>query len=320
MAQGGNVQPLLDQRWRIFLEVAQLGSLTRAASALNVPQPTISRQVSTLERECGTRLFRRTGRGVALTDFGAHLFPQLLALAADADRLADAIKAKGGLPAGEVRVGLLPSTVPSVASRLFSCLREQLPQVQLHLVEGSNASLEEQLREGRIDLALLLREQPSPDPDETVLTQTTLHLVGRRGDPLLAQGSVPLAALEGLALVVPGRPHPLRGRLEALAEARGLNLNVAVTADSIRLQHEIAASGGVYAVSSGLFEMSQDPRFSAAEIVKPRLRRSIVLAGTIRRPHTLASREVERTIVRFVPAWLQGPSGSPAPAARNLNS
>lgn len=319
MAQGG-VQALLDHRWRMFLEVAELGSLTRAAFALNVPQPTISRQIAMLERECGTRLFRRTGRGVALTDFGAHLFPQLAALAADADRLHDAIQAKGGLPAGEVRVGLLPSTVPLVASRLFAHLREQLPQVQLHLVEGSNASLEEQLHEGRIDLALLLRERPTAEPDETVLTQTTLHLVGPRGDALLAPGLVPLAAIEGLALVVPSRPHPLRVRLEALAEARGLKLHFAVTADSIRLQHEIAACGGVYAVSSGLFEMSQDARLDAAEIIEPRLGRSIVLAGTVRRAHTLASREVERTIVRAVPAWLQGRGCADASASRNLNS
>jgi DNA-binding transcriptional LysR family regulator len=288
-----------------FSMITELGSLTRAADALDVPQSMISRHVSQLERECGARLFRRTGRGVVLTEFGEQLFPRLKALIAEADSIGDASRTSRGVPVGEVRVGMLPSTVPMLASKLFSLVRERFPRVQLHLSEGTSAQLEEQLREGRLDMALVLREGPVSDVGESVLAQATLQVVGPRDDPVLQSGTIELSAIGGLPLIVPSRPHLLRARLDTLAEARGLKLNVAVEADSIRLQHEIAAAGGGYAITSGLFEMRDDPRLASARIVKPELLRSVVLCTTIRRPHTLATREVQRLIVQVVPDLLK---------------
>ena len=72
------------QKWRAFLAIGELGSLTRAALFLNSNQSLLSRQLNALERECGTRLFVRTGRGVELSDVGQRIFPQVRALLADA--------------------------------------------------------------------------------------------------------------------------------------------------------------------------------------------------------------------------------------------
>jgi LysR family transcriptional regulator, nitrogen assimilation regulatory protein len=299
------MQSILDQKWLVFVQVAEMGSLTRAAVAMDVPQSMISRNLSQLERQCGAQLFRRTGRGVVLTDFGAQVFPRVKALIAEADSISDAIRTSDGQPVGEVRVGMLPSTVPMLASKLFSLMRERFPRVQLHLTEGTSAQLEEQLREGRMDMALLLREGPVPDAGEALLAQITLQLVGRRGDPVLQAGTIPLSALEGLPLVVPSAPHRLRARLDTLAEARGLKLNFAVEADSIRLQHEIAAAGGGSATPSGVFELRNDRRFASARIVKPELLRSVVLSTAPRRPYTLATREAERLLVQVVPGLLE---------------
>jgi LysR family transcriptional regulator, nitrogen assimilation regulatory protein len=289
---------ILDPKWQAFLKVAELGSLTRAAAAFDVPQSMVSRHIAQLERLCGARLFRRTGRGVVLTELGQRLFPRLQALVADADRLLDDIQTSGGEPIGEVLVGLLPSTVPRVASELFAQVRERFPQVRLHLSEGASAALEEQLREGRVDMALLLREG-EPGPDEPVIMQRALRLVGRRDDPLLRRSTIAFGALAGLPLVVPSRPHPLRARLDHLCESRGVSLACAVEADSIRLQHEIAAGGGGYAITSGLLERGDEERLAMARIVKPELVRKVVLASTLRRPHTLATREVQRLIVQL---------------------
>lgn len=299
------MQSILDPKWLVFMKVAELGSLTRAAVALDVPQSMISRHVNQLEVQCGSRLFRRTGRGVVLTEFGEQLFPRLQALIADADSITDAIRSTGGMPTGEVRVGMLPSTVPMLASTLFAMVRERFPRVRLHLGDGSSSQLEEQLHEGRMDMALLLREGPVSDPSEWEVAQTSLKLVGPRDAPILQSGTIDLSELSGLPLVVPSYPHPLRARLDTLAEARGLKLHVAVEADSIRLQHEIAVAGGGFAITSGLFELREDPRFASARIVNPELVRSVVLATTVRRPHTLATREVQRMILQVVPAMLK---------------
>lgn len=297
---------ILEHKWLVFMKVAELGSLTRAATFFDVPQSMISRHVAQLESQCGTRLFRRTGRGVVLTEFGEQIYPRIQALIADADQLADDIQVSGGMPMGEVRVGILPSTVHVLASMLFSHVRLRFPKVKLHLSEGPSPQLEEQLREGRIDMALLLREGPASNSGESLVAQVSLRLVGPRGDPLVENSTIAFNALQHLPLIVPSSPHSLRTRLDALSEARGVELDIAVEADSIRLQHEIVAAGGGYAITAGLFEMTGDPRLSSALIVEPELLRSVVLATTLRRPHTLATREVYRLIAQTVPDLLRG--------------
>ena len=299
------MQSILEPKWLVFMKVAQLGSLTKAADSFDVPQSMISRHISQLEKQCGSRLFRRTGRGVVLTDFGEQIFPRIQALITEADSIADAIRTSGGVPLGEVRVGMLPSTVPLVASELFARARERYPQVRLHLSEGTSAQLEEHLREGRMDMALLVREGMAPESSELVIAHASVRVVGPSADPLLSKDAIALSDLQGLPLIVPGHPHPLRARLDSVAEARGVKLNYAVEADSIRLQHEIAAAGGGYAITSGLLDVRDAPRLTSARIVKPELPRSVVLCNTLRRPHTLATREVQRMIVQVVPTLLK---------------
>ncbi|PTT75638.1 LysR family transcriptional regulator, partial [Pelomonas sp. HMWF004] len=146
-----DTSPVLDARWRVFLRVADAGSLSKAALALDMPQSMVSRAISHLERQCGERLFIRTGRGVVPTDFGVQLLPRVARLAADADVLMEDIRAARGQPMGDVLVGLLPSAVARYAGPLAAAVRSQLPAVRLHLVEGASAQLEEHLREGRLD-------------------------------------------------------------------------------------------------------------------------------------------------------------------------
>ena len=59
-------------KWRAFVAIGELGSLTRAALFLDSNQSLLSRQLNALERECGARLFNRTGRGVELSETGAR--------------------------------------------------------------------------------------------------------------------------------------------------------------------------------------------------------------------------------------------------------
>lgn len=154
-ADEGDTAPpgaVIDLRWRIFLRVVDAGSLSKAAAALAMPQSMVSRAISHLERQCGDRLFVRTGRGVVLTEFAAQILPRVARLAADADLLVEDIRNAQGQPMGDVMIGLLPSAVARYAGPLVARVRADMPGVRLHLVEGASAQLEEHLREGRLDM------------------------------------------------------------------------------------------------------------------------------------------------------------------------
>lgn len=290
--------PILDPRWGLFAKVAELGSLTRVANALNSPQSAISRQIAQLETQCSGKLFRRTGRGVVLTEFGEVIHARILPLIAEADRLADDILTTNSIPMGEVRVGLLPSSVSMFAGTLYRRAREQFPRVHLHLAEGSSAQMEEWLGTGRLDLALLLREGPVADPGEPCLRTVALDLIGLADDPVIASGPIAFAALEGLPLILPAEPHVLRRRLDVLAREHGIQLAVAIEADTIQLQRELAAAGAGYAIVASVMEQGGGQAgIGAARIVQPELVRNIVLGTTQHRPHTLATRAITRLII-----------------------
>jgi DNA-binding transcriptional LysR family regulator len=296
---------ILDSKWALFVKVAELGSLTHVAAVLDMPQSVISRQIGVLERECGARLFRRTGRGVVLTDFGQQIFPRVKALIAQADQLSDDIRTSSGQPLGDVRLGLLPSAATMFSGRLYREVAERFPKVRLHLTEGSSVQLEDWLNQGRLDLSLLLRENTHEVPGEPTVRKVSLSLIGPPGDPITSRPAVEFRELAGLPLVLPGEPHLLRARLDALALQHHLKLTVQVEADSIKLQEEIVAAGGGYAiVAASAVPVGTVPRFSAALIVNPELPRRVVLSTTLLRPHTLATRAVSSLILEMAPTWL----------------
>jgi DNA-binding transcriptional LysR family regulator len=73
--------------WKLFIEAAELGSLSKVAMARGTSQPQISRQIGELERECGGSLFQRTGRGVVLTELGERVAPKVRLWLANTEQL-----------------------------------------------------------------------------------------------------------------------------------------------------------------------------------------------------------------------------------------
>ena len=297
----------LNDRWTIFVKAAEYGSFSRAANFFNLPQSNISRHIAQLEEELGARLFHRNGRGVSLSEVGQRLLPRLIELSQQADRLSDQILTQGQTPIGEVRVGLLPWCVPALAAPLFRAVRSQFPQVELHFCEGPSSQLDEFLTEGRIDLATLLQEHDATTPARNnQLTCISLELIGPTGAPLMDAPTIPFRYLDGIPLIAPNAGHPLRVSLARLAKKHGISLNIAVEADSIRLQHEVCLGGGGYALTSGFNDYVAMPGLSSSTIVEPKILRSIVLTASLRRPDTLAVREVERIIRNVAPDLFKG--------------
>jgi DNA-binding transcriptional LysR family regulator len=90
----------------------------------------------------------------------------------------------------------------------------------------------------------------------------------------------------------------LRRRLDVLAREHGIQLAVAIEADTIQLQRELAAAGAGYAIVASVMERSGGQAgIGAARIVQPELVRNIVLGTTQHRPHTLATRAITRLII-----------------------
>jgi LysR family transcriptional regulator, nitrogen assimilation regulatory protein len=295
--------------WKLFVDAAELGSLSKVALAYGTSQPHISRRISELESECGGRLFARTGRGVVLTELGQRIAPKVRAWMASTDELTNEVRASAGTPIGKVRLGSLPSTAHPLVSTLYRRLRERYPLIELAVREGQGSQLETWLEDGSVDLAILYRTSPSPKNGDTYLVETATYLVGAAGDALTARRTVPFSALSNLPLVLFCRPSTWRNYLDEISAAHGVTLNVALEADSLSLQTRIVSTGGLYALL-GLYSIetfAKDYRLQSAKLVQPVVTRHIALAMSRHGNMTLACRtvmEVAREIAKSGEAGL----------------
>ena len=146
-----------------FVRVAELGSFTKAAAALGMPQPLLSRHVRQLEVELHQNLLIRNGRGVNLTEAGTVMLEHGRGILHQVALAQEELGSVRGALAGKVSIGLPPSLSKLVTVPLTLAFRKALPQAQLSLGEGFSVVMVESLRAGRLDMAVLYNPPPSPE-------------------------------------------------------------------------------------------------------------------------------------------------------------
>ena len=290
-----------------FLHVAEQGSLARAGVASDLAESLISRHIAALESAWGDRLFERTGRGMALSEFGRRMLPEVRAALEQVMRLEAIARESAGVATGTVHVGVLPSLAPQLLPLLFADLRAGAPGVTLHAAEGFSGNLDEQLASGRLDVAVINRYGPAASRGEEVLGTADTYLIGKAGSRLVAQESVAFKALAGVPLVLPAVPNGLRAMLDQLARRHAVQLDIAMEVDSSGSMKDLALGGHAYTLLP-LMAVREDlarGALGAAPVVKPAIRRTIVLASTTRRPLSRAARHVIARIRALAPKLIR---------------
>lgn len=153
------------QRLRVLQQVARQGSLAGAARALAYTQPAVAHHVGELEREVGTALVVRHGRGVRLTEAGAVLAAHADAILSRLEAAQDEVAAIAGLRAGRVRIAAYPTAAATLVPRALVALRAAHPAVDVTLDELEPPEALAALRAGEVDLAVTFRyPEAPPDP------------------------------------------------------------------------------------------------------------------------------------------------------------
>jgi DNA-binding transcriptional LysR family regulator len=141
---------------RYFVAVAETLNFGRAAAALSISQPPLSRQIGALERDLGVALFVREARGVRLTAAGAALLPQARRLLRDADALAAGARELAHGEVGVVRLGFISTAAYNVLPRVLPAFRRMRPGIRLTLVEATTDAQAGALRDGELDVGLVV--------------------------------------------------------------------------------------------------------------------------------------------------------------------
>jgi DNA-binding transcriptional LysR family regulator len=239
---------------RSFLAIVSYGGYNRAAEALHLTQPAVSRHMRQLEAQLGQPLFARRGRGVELTPFGERAAAELGDVLAVHDRAIARLQ-RHGPDAGPFVFGVIENVIDPVLPEVLEVVREQIDGRALQLRVDRSRHLVERLARGDLDGAIVVDPGDTPDPVE--LGAITLRWWAARA----------LAALETppapLPLVVYDPPCSLRDR--ALAMLSDLGLSVELVAESPHLNgvHAAVRNGLGYALlaagGDGLRAVSAGP-------------------------------------------------------------
>ena len=140
-----------------------------AASQCHVTQPTLSMQINKLEQELGLKLFDRSKQPVLPTQAGVEIIEKARKLLADRDSLLESVDARKGIVNGELRIGIIPTLAPYLLPLFISSFAKKFPQVKLTVSELTTQLLVSYLREGRIDVGMLVTPLQEPGITEDVL-------------------------------------------------------------------------------------------------------------------------------------------------------
>ena len=279
-----------------FVRVAELGSFTRAAIALDVAQPALSRQVRLLEVELRQNLLTRNGRGATPTAAGKLLLEHGRGILHQVSVARDVLGAARGALTGKVSIGLPPSLSRLITVPLTQQFRRTLPDAHLTLTEGFSLAMHEGLRTGNLDIAVLYNPERSVDIEVATLHEDELVLISAhaaltkssRKTPDHRAPAVSLAEVAALPLILPSRPNAFRLLLESEMMHIGCTPQIQLEVDGLNAILSLVREGMGHAVLPRytLSNFDNPSAFAVRHIHTPRIMSQLLLVWSARRPTT----------------------------------
>jgi DNA-binding transcriptional LysR family regulator len=225
-----------------FVEVARQGTLSRAAEGLFVTQPALTARLQALEAEIGAPLFRRTRRGMELTEAGRAFLPY-------AERALTALREGGELVgelgrgiAGELVIGAAPGVGTYVLPQLLVRFTEHNPNVRLVVRTGHSEEVLGMVLRNEIDVGLV-RELRHPLVESQPLYEDELVLVVEPGHSFAETGRIALEAISGERLILFDRTSSYYDLTNALFREAGVAPRGIMELDNIDAAKQMVEQG-----------------------------------------------------------------------------
>jgi DNA-binding transcriptional LysR family regulator len=206
---------------RVFVEVAQQGSMIRAAESLHLTPPAVSMQVKEVEGAVGLPLFDRHGRQVTLSTAGEYFLVHARRLLGQLKQADDEMARFQRLERGLLTIGIV-STAQYFVPRLLARFHDEHPGVEVRLrVKANREQLVASMEAGEVDLSVMGRPPRELAARAEAFAAHPLVFVAPPGHPLLAHGGAPARALEGPPFIVREQGSGTRAAMAAfLSEHR----------------------------------------------------------------------------------------------------
>ena len=227
-----------------FCETIRLGSISRAAKALESSQPAVSKQVQSLEEDLGVVLFRRRSTRIAPTRVGEHLYRIARPLVVGLQRLPEFFAEQHfGVSAERLRIGAGEVSGGSVLPGLVERFHVRYPRTRVEVRSGSGARRLEWLRGFELDVAVMAFDAVPRDIEFHPLVQTDAVVVVPEDHPLGSRKSVAIEELACHRMVAPAPGHHVRRTQEMILRLHGVRPRVVLEVAEWRSTISCVAAG-----------------------------------------------------------------------------
>jgi LysR family nitrogen assimilation transcriptional regulator len=255
-------------KFAYFSAIVEHGSISHAAEALRISQPTLTRQVQTLEQQFGATLLVRHGRGVVLTEAGRRLSEGLRGLERQIRSLRDDVGAAAKEPSGEVAIGIPPSPRSLLATDIVSKFAQQYPKVRIRVVEETSGRIRDHVASGVLDLAITTSVEPDRGLRTEPLVMEPLLLIGPRDAKLQLRRKVRISDVARLPLILTMSPNSIRRIIEDAFASSGLRPVIGIEANTLPFMTDLVEAGLGYTMLplSGVNPIGRHQNLSATQI------------------------------------------------------
>jgi DNA-binding transcriptional LysR family regulator len=288
------------EQLRSFVEVAQVGNFTRAAEQLHLAQPSLSRQITTLEHDLGTELFHRARGGSTLTVAGEALLPLARRMLADASSVRRELAELAGLERGRVRLGATPTLCVGLVAEALSTFHAAHPAIELHVSEQGSRRLLDELAAGALDLALITTSGAASHPHISatpLLVEELMVVSASNAAAVSASDAIRLADVARLPQVAFRSTYDLRETADAAFRDAALTPEVVVEGAEMDAVLRFVERGIGVAIVPAMVMLDR-PGLRAVRLVEPTLSRTISIARPSDFAATAAVRVMQQTIAR----------------------
>jgi LysR family transcriptional regulator, nitrogen assimilation regulatory protein len=272
---------------RYFLKVAEYGSITRAALALHITQPSLTQHLRHLEEHFGLALLMRHGRGVMLTEAGKALRLKAEILIDDIDGLQSELESAQSRPRGTLSIGMPISWSELVTYSVIERFRREYPDVHIKLAVNASEALAEAMNVNELQLAVLVETDEQDSFWSHPLVEDELFLLGPAGSKLGELGSITLRDVAGYPMILPLNLTMVMRRIDRTLAAAGGTLNTVLETPSTNILPLVARGLGYTILSAcALPPSGADSAFEAIPVTDASMTWSI--ATPKNRPKTAA--------------------------------
>jgi DNA-binding transcriptional LysR family regulator len=193
---------IFDFRLKVFYTVSQKLSFTKAAEALFVSQPAVTKHIKELEEQLGTALFKRNGSNISLTSAGQvlvkhtqHIFETYATLENELAQLNDSVS-------GNIRIGASTTLAQYVLPKILALFKSTYPSIHFTFASGNSEAIEQLVMTEQIDFAIVEGNSHHPQIMYEPFVKDEIVLVAKTGSALAQRGEIKPAQLLSIPLIL----------------------------------------------------------------------------------------------------------------------